>query len=275
MTFTIATWNINSVRLRLPLVVRFLSEFRPDVLCLQETRCPDGAFPESSLRKLGYGHIVKRGQGGHHGVAIISRVPLDGASSRDFCRKDDARHIAAMVTPPGWRRRQPLTIHNFYVPAGGDEPDPETNHKFAHKLAFLDEMCSWFGNGADHGDAMVLAGDLNVAPLENDVWSHRKLLRVVSHTPIEVDRMHALRRSRDWIDAGRLHVPESEKVFTWWSYRARDWEAADKGRRLDHIWLSEGLGSGCLSAVVAKPVRGWMRPSDHAPVIARLDLEGC
>ncbi len=265
MPLKIATWNINSVRLRIDLVTKLLKQEKPDVLCLQETKCPDDAFPEKALKKAGYEHIVKSGQKGYHGVAIVSRVPLEKPSVRRFCDKDDCRHVQA--TAKG------VELHNFYVPAGGDEPDPETNDKFAHKLAFLDEMAGWFGKAKQKTTAKrVLVGDLNVAPMENDVWSHKQMLKVVSHTPVEVDLLEKAITSHKWIDVPRLFVPPEEKLYSWWSYRARDWEAADRGRRLDHVWASPALEGAAKSCRTLKAARGWERPSDHAPVIAEFEV---
>ncbi len=176
MPLSIATWNINSVRLRIGLVQRLLREWRPDVLCLQETKCPDANFPRKAFREAGYRHVAIHGQKGYHGVAIVSRRPLRCVDRRRFCGKEDARHIAATVEYRG----RPITIHNFYIPAGGDEPDPHNNPKFAHKLSFVEELSSAMTALAAPGS--VLVGDLNIAPLETDVWSHKQLLRVVSAT---------------------------------------------------------------------------------------------
>ena len=139
MQLKITTWNINSVRLRIDLVAKFIKAVRPDVLCLQETKCPDDAFPLKRFKRLGYEHVAINGQKGYHGVAVLSRLPFDSSRCRDFCGKTDCRHVAVML---GERAglNDPITLHNFYVPAGGDEPDPEVNPKFAHKLSFLDEM---------------------------------------------------------------------------------------------------------------------------------------
>lgn len=265
MPLKIATWNINSVRLRIGLVTRLLAEERPDVLCLQETKCPDDAFPEKEIRKAGYEHIAKVGQKGYHGVAVLSRLPLEKVSSRQFCGKADCRHVAVSVAG--------VELHNFYVPAGGDEPDPEVNGKFAHKLDFLGEMADWFGAARGKTTApRILVGDLNVAPLENDVWSHRQMLKVVSHTPVEVDLMDRAMAAHKWIDVPRLFTPPEEKLYSWWSYRAKDWAAADRGRRLDHIWASPALDGAAIAARTLKEARGWERPSDHAPVIAEFEL---
>ncbi|HEY4921287.1 MAG TPA: exodeoxyribonuclease III [Xanthobacteraceae bacterium] len=271
MHLSISTWNINSVRLRINLVAKFIKAERPDVLCLQETKCPDDAFPRKRFARLGYTHIALNGQKGYHGVAVVSRVPFDLVDKRDFCSKTDCRHIAVTFGETAGLR-DPATVHNFYVPAGGDEPDPDVNAKFAHKLAFLDEMKreAWL-KPADKARA-ILVGDLNVAPLEHDVWSHRQMLKVVSHTPVECERLTAAQKSGGWFDTMRAFVPEPAKLYTWWSYRAADWAAADRGRRLDHIWVSPELADRVSSLKIRREARGWERPSDHVPVTARVEL---
>lgn len=267
---TIATWNINSVRLRIEHVLRFLREEAPDILCLQETKCPDDRFPSAPFADAGYPHVEMFGQKGYHGVATVSRLRLDGRASRDFCGRGDARHLA--VTTTGGGAFAPVTVHNFYVPAGGDEPDPDTNPKFAHKLQFLDELKECFSNGALAAtDRHVLVGDLNVAPHENDVWSHKQLLRVVSHTPIEVEKLSLAQASARWTDVVRQHIPVERKQFTWWSYRSPNWRASNRGRRLDHIWSSPALEGRSRAVTVLEAARDWQRPSDHVPVIAAFD----
>lgn len=261
----ITTWNINSVRLRMPLVAHFLKTQAPDILCLQETKCRDAEFPMKDFQALGYKHVEINGQKGYHGVAVVSKSPLRLVEKRDFCEKGDARHIAVEVDAKGG----PITLHNFYVPAGGDEPDVEINPKFAHKLGFLDEMKSWGEKGAAKG-RVALVGDLNIAPLEHDVWSHKALLKVVSHTPIEVEKLADVVRAGKWVDAMRHFVPADEKLFTWWSYRAADWAASNRGRRLDHILVSEALGGALKRLDVLTEARGWERPSDHVPVTIEL-----
>jgi exodeoxyribonuclease-3 len=267
-TLKIATWNINSVRLRINLVEDLLAAEKPDVLCLQEIKCVNDAFPLKAIQKAGYPHVAINGQKGYHGVAIASRIPFKSTSSREFCGKGDARHLAVDLDLPGG-----MTVHNFYVPAGGDEPDPEINEKFAHKLAFMREMADWFGGLKKKSqNRMILVGDLNVAPLEHDVWSHKQLLKIVSHTPVEVDLMNEVIASHDWVDVMRRFVPPEEKLYSWWSYRAKDWRAADRGRRLDHIWVTPALADMPRSMQVLKEARGWERASDHVPVVASLAL---
>jgi exodeoxyribonuclease-3 len=262
----LATWNINSVRLRLNLVTRFLRSHQPDVLCLQETKVVDGLFPARRLKELGYVHQAIRGQKGYHGVAILSRLPFARIDTQDFCGKQDCRHIQVAF-------ENGLELHDFYVPAGGDIPDPAANPKFAHKLDFLREMSRGFeARAAERHQPVVLVGDLNVAPLEHDVWSHKQLLKVVSHTPAEVDLLNAAKAAFDWIDVTREFVPPDEKIYSWWSYRAQNWQAADKGRRLDHIWVSPGLRGAVRSHAILKPMRGWKRASDHVPVMAEIEI---
>jgi len=268
LKFTVATWNINSVRLRIDLVARYLAEHKPDVLCLQETKCPDANFPLGPFRAAGYPHIEICGQKGYHGVAVVSRVPFAGSSRRDFCAKGDARHLHVRLGGMA----EGLDLHNFYVPAGGDEPDPEVNVKFAHKLAFVDEMAAWAARDEAASARAILVGDLNIAPLEHDVWSHKALLNVVSHTAIEVEKLNRALDAGPWFDALRKFTPADRKLYTWWSYRSPDWSNADKGRRLDHIWVSPALERAVTSIHILREARGWARPSDHAPVKATLSL---
>lgn len=265
MSLHIATWNINSVRLRVGIVGAFLDAHQPDVLCLQEIKCPTDAFPAAAFRDRGYAHIAVNGRKGYHGVAIVSKLPFLRTGAREFCSIKDARHISATIADGSGA----FDLHNFYVPAGGDEPDPGINPKFAHKLAFLDEMRAWFSGPAANAP-MVMVGDLNVAPLEHDVWSHRQLLNVVSHTPIETRKLEDIRAAGEWVDAMRHFVPADRKLYTWWSYRAHDWEASNRGRRLDHAWVTPLLRERLRGIEVLRQARGWQRPSDHVPVILRL-----
>jgi exodeoxyribonuclease-3 len=265
MSLTVATWNINSVRLRIDLVRRFLEEQQPDVLCLQETKCPQGQFPLKPLAELGYVHLAESGQKGYHGVAVVSRLPLHRIAMQGFCGKGDCRHVSVVV-----EGRKPLVIHNFYVPAGGDEPDPGINPKFAHKLSFLQEMEDFIcGPGVPDDHHAMVVGDLNIAPHEHDVWSHKKLMKVVSHTPVETNAMKAMMARGHWVDVMRRQVPEAEKLYTWWSYRSRDWNGLDQGRRLDHVWANPALAENFAGMTVLRAARGWPQPSDHVPVIAR------
>ena len=260
--FTIATWNINSVRLREALVTRLLTEEAPDILCLQEIKTPIDKFPVEGFAALGYRYLVARGQKGYNGVAILSKLPLEDAGERDHADLGHARHVAA-------RLENGVTIHNFYVPAGGDIPDREQNEKFGQKLDFLTSMRDAFR--AEAPARAILVGDLNIAPREDDVWSHKQLLKIVSHTPIEVEHLAAAQDAGKWVDITRQDIPEG-LLYSWWSYRAKDWDAADKGRRLDHIWATPDIAGAGHGSRILRPVRGWDQPSDHVPVLASFDL---
>jgi len=266
LSLKIATWNINSVRLRMPIVLRYLESHGPDVLCLQETKCRDSEFPSSDLRAAGYEHLAINGQKGYHGVAIVSRIPLAKIEKREFCKMGDARHISASFSAG----KRDITVHNFYVPAGGDIADRELNPKFGHKLDFLGEMADWIQQAKLADTNAILVGDLNIAPLEHDVWSHKALVKVVSHTPIEVERLQKVFDAGPWVDALRTKVPADQKLYTWWSYRSPDWETANKGRRLDHMWISPDLKPALKELDILKEARGWDRPSDHVPVMISL-----
>lgn len=261
--FTLATWNINSVRLRAGLVQRLLREEAPDILCLQEVKAPVDKIPVHAFHELGYDWIVARGQKGYNGVAIISRLPLEDAGDRDYARLGHARHVAA-------RLQNGVTIHNIYVPAGGDEPDRTVNVKFGQKLDFLAEMRDAFH--ADRPARSILVGDLNVAPREDDVWSHKQMLKVVSHTPIEVEHLGAAQDAGAWVDITRRDIPQGQ-LYSWWSYRARDWAAADRGRRLDHVWATPDIAAAGHGSRILRDARGWQQPSDHVPVLASFDLK--
>jgi exodeoxyribonuclease-3 len=256
------TWNINSVRARLNIVEQLIKEYNPDVLCLQETKVQDHMFPAGFFEDMGMPHMAIRGQKSHHGVATLSKHPFESQDYIDWCDMGDARHISIKLNSG-------QVIHNFYVPAGGDEPNPEINDKFAHKLQFVDEMTEW---SKKIKDPSILVGDLNIAPYEDDVWNHKQLLKVVSHTPVETDAMLELMKAHDWVDVMREFTPLPERLYSWWSYRARDWSKADKGRRLDHVWTSQSLKANTKHMEVIRDARGWEKPSDHAPVLVDFDF---
>jgi exodeoxyribonuclease-3 len=261
----IATWNINSLRLRQSLLVRLVEALRPDVICLQETKVPDALFPADLPAAIGFPHAAWWGMKGYNGVAILSRRPLERLEwTPDWCAKGDCRHLAVSVATASG----PIELHNFYVPAGGDVPDRAANPKYAHKLDFVAEATTWFAGRLDLARC-VLVGDLNIAPLEHDVWNHRQLLKVVSHTPAETAGL-TLWLAQGFHDAVRHFVPAERKLYTWWSYRNQDWRAADRGRRLDHIWVSRDLAGGLLGTTILKDARDWPQPSDHAPVLVEL-----
>ncbi len=260
----IVTWNINSLRLRLGLLERLIAALDPDVICLQETKVPDELFPDAAPAALGYPYVARRGMKGYNGVAILSRREMVQEAAPDWCSKGDCRHLQVKVSAAGG----PIELHCFYVPAGGDVPDRSVNVKFAHKLDFLSEATAWFATNGVRPRS-VLVGDLNIAPLEHDVWSHKQLMGVVSHTPIEIAHLDAL-RATGFYDGIRHFVPESEKLYTWWSYRNRDWQLSNRGRRLDHIWVTPDLTGRLKSYEILQEARDWPQTSDHVPVLLEL-----
>ncbi|KLI64592.1 exodeoxyribonuclease III [Aurantiacibacter marinus] len=262
---SIATWNINSVRLRMPIVARFLQEEAPDVLCLQEIKCQEHQFPYEAFAELGYTHTAVHGQKGYHGVATVSRVPLTEFSRHDWQDNGEARHVGVELGGAG----KGMILENVYIPAGGDEPDREKNPKFGQKLDFFERMTRW----ADKVDRPTLiVGDFNVAPLESDVWNHKQLLKVVSHTPIEVETLQRFKDAHGWTDIGREHIRDPERYYSWWSYRSKDWRENDRGRRLDHMWASPDLAAQSTRHWLLEDARSWEKPSDHIPLITEFDL---
>ncbi len=260
----IATWNVNSIRIREGLLGKFISTHKPDVLCLQETKVEDSMFPHGIVRSLGYKHCVFSGEKSYNGVAILSKTPLKLLSTTDMNGTGQKRHIAAEL-------ENGVVIHNFYVPAGGDIPDPEQNQKFDEKLRFVEAMKDWSRQEVKATDRVVIVGDFNIAPQEHDVWSSKQLRDVVSHTPIERDSLRELQAlSGGWVDAMRALTPAEQKLYSWWSYRNRDWNASDRGRRLDHIWLTPALKDSLKSGLIVREARGFDNPSDHVPVMVTL-----
>lgn len=258
----IATWNINSVRLRIDQVLRFLAEEAPDVLCLQEIKCAEHLFPAQALAKAGYVHQAVHGQKGYHGVATVSRLPFREAGRNDWQANGEARHVGVEFVDSG------LVLENVYIPAGGDIPDRDENPKFGQKLDFLERMAVW-------ADTLyrptLIVGDFNIAPLECDVYDHKALVKVVSHTPIEIEALWRFRDAHGWVDLGRKHIPAPERNWTWWSYRTY-WQDKDRGRRLDHMWASPELAAQSRDYRFVEETRRWDQPSDHVPLVTEFAL---
>ena len=255
----VLTWNINSLRLRLPLLEQVVKACAPDIICLQETKVEDALFPLEAVKTLGFDDVAFRGMKSYNGVMIAANRSFQTHPHLNWVGQDDARHLWVSFD-------NGVELHNFYVPAGGDEPDPILNPKYQHKLQFLEEMTAWFEGNRTDSHSIILVGDLNIAPLEHDVWSHRQLMNVVSHTQPELERLQTLQNSIKFTDMMRKFVPEHEKLYSWWSYRGRDWQKSDRGRRLDHIWASGNIAKQAKNMQVLKEFRGVERPSDHAPV---------
>lgn len=265
MTIKIATWNINSIRIRLPLINQLVQEANPDIICLQEIKTVEETFPFKALEEMGYPYAYVHGQKGYHGVAIISKIELTLKDRLHILPDGGARHIS--VELPGGAE-----LHNYYIPAGGDIPDRIENPYYGFKLDYIDGIREWFAAERSKNTPMIIVGDFNVAPLEHDVWSHKQLLKIVSHTPPEVERLDKLRDDMAWLDVARHYIPEPEKLYSWWSYRNRDHTVNDRGRRLDHFWVTEPLSGNVKSCDTFTHARGWEKPSDHVPIVVEVDI---
>ncbi len=241
-------------------IAQFLRDNPADIVCMQEIKCQAHEFPHDAFRALGFEHVLVTGQKGWHGVALASKVPFEVLDAPAFCRRGEARAQAVRIGD--------VEVWNFYIPAGGDVPDRATNDKFDRKLEFYERMSRHL-TARPHDHPLLICGDLNIAPGEHDVWSHRQMLKIISHTPAEIAAFE------DFMARGRLHdpfraaYPHPEKIFTWWSYRATDFRKSNRGLRLDHILLNPGLMArvqGDIGAQIHDIVREWERPSDHAPI---------
>ena len=204
MKLRVATWNINSVRIRTDQIARFVAEHAPDVICLQEIKCRDGEFPTNAFAEMGLPHVAIKGQKGWHGVATVSRLPIEAGPVLDLCKRGEAREVCAVVAG--------VEIHNFYIPAGGDTPDRELNPKFDHKLDFFERLAARMAT-RDPKAPLLVTGDLNVAPGEHDVWNHKYMSRIVSHTPVEIEAMKTLQTSLGFVDLVREAIPRPGKAL--------------------------------------------------------------
>lgn len=265
MSIKIATWNINSVRIRLPLIQALVGEAGPDIICLQEIKTVEETFPFQAFKDMGYPYAYVHGQKGYHGVAVVSKMELKLQDRLHILPDGGARHISVDL-PQG------VELHNYYIPAGGDVPDRELNPYYGFKLDYIDGITDWFKQHRSPDKPMIMVGDFNVAPGEDDVWSHKQLLKVVSHTPPEVEVLTKMYQGMRWLDAARHFTPEPEKLYSWWSYRNRDHTTADRGRRLDHFWLTQPLAAHLKSCDTLTHARAWEKPSDHVPIVVELAL---
>jgi len=195
----------------------------------------------------------------YNGLAILSKLPFEATEIHHRVNREDCRHTMVKING--------IDIHNLYIPAGGDEPDIAINDKFKHKLDFVAEMTTWLAETYTSSDKVVILGDFNIAPHEHDVWSSKQLKNVISHTDIERDLLNKMLGSLNFTDSARHFIPIEEKSYSWWSYRNKDRHASNRGRRLDHIWVTPPLKDSLQSYTVYDEARDWEKPSDHAPII--------
>ena len=256
----IATWNVNSILARLPLVTRWLEAAQPDVLCVQETKCTDDKFPTLELKAIGYDSVIF-GQQTYNGVAIISRAgcatlqtaqrgyPFDDPSSQ-------ARLLSVDIAG--------VRIVNVYIPNG----QMVGSEKYQFKLDWLKRLREFLDASYDNSTPVLLCGDFNVAPEERDVHDPRLWQnRILFSEPEKA----ALQHVKDWgfTDTFRLHTEEGGH-YSWWDYRAGAFRR-NLGLRIDHVWVSAPLAARSKATWIDKEPRQWERPSDHAPVVAEFD----
>ncbi len=265
MALKIISWNINSVRIRIPLLQKVIEQENPDIICLQETKADDNVFPLDDLKYLGFPHIAFSGQKSYNGVAILSKHKFRKIDCLKIADSEDKRHISVELEGG-------VALHNFYVPAGGDIPDPTLNPAYDFKLRFVEHMTRWSRELKKSNRNAIILGDFNIAPLPHDVWSHKQLMNVVSHTEPEITRLNALKESYSWCDVARHFVDSEQKLYSWWSYRNRDWRKSNRGRRLDHIWVTPQLTTALRNFSILKDARDFPSPSDHVPVLLEIDL---
>jgi len=258
--FVVATYNCNSIRSRLPLVLRWLEEHRPDVLCLQETKVPDPEFPADAFREAGY-HVVFRGQKGGAGVAIASLEEPEGVSFGldDGGPPDETRLIRVTV--------RGIPIVNTYVPQGRS-PDHEM---FRYKLQWLGRLRDYFDRHFSPEEPLLWCGDFNVAPEEIDVHNP---VRLKNHVDFHPEARAALERIREWgfVDVFRKHHPNEPGQYTFWDYRVPKALERNLGWRVDHIWATWPLAEKSVDAWIDREARRMEKPSDHTFLVAEFEL---
>ena len=255
----VISWNVNSVRVRIEAIKELLEKEKPDIVCLQETKVTNSEFPNNIFEKVGF-HSYFNGIASYNGVAILTKKKPVRIQTINFCDKEDARHISLELND--------IEFISIYVPAGGDDPDPSTNEKFKHKLDFLNEMLKLLLE--KRNKKIILCGDLNIAPYEDDVWSHKSLANVVSHTETERNSLKNILHECNLTDSIRFFLNPPMNIFTWWSYRSPNFKVNNRGRRLDHIWCSELSSKDVKKARILDKFRSDERPSDHVPILIHI-----
>jgi len=259
MPLVVATWNVNSIRSRLHVLLPWLDEVGPDVVCLQETKVQDPDFPRGVVEESGY-RAIFRGEKAYNGVAILSKRPIELACSGfdDGGPADEARLIVGEVDG--------VTIVNTYVPQGR-APDHEM---FAYKLEWFARLRAFFEAHFSSEDPLLWVGDLNVAPEAIDVWDPKRLAGHVCFNPQVTEALENV-RSWGWVDVFRKHVPDAGQ-YTYYDYRTNEGVAEGKGWRVDHVHATRPLADQSTKASIDLEPRRAPRPSDHAPMLVEFDL---
>jgi exodeoxyribonuclease III len=258
----VATWNINSIKQRMDNLAAWLAERQPDVVCLQETKCVDEAFPREPLEALGY-NVAVHGQKGFNGVAVLSKSPLDEVTARLPGDDSDphARFLEVVVSTP----RGAVRIASLYLPNG----NPPDSDKYSYKISWMDRLIHYTSERLQLEEPLVLAGDFNVIPTPRDARYPERWTGDALFLPRTREKFRAL-CNLGLIDAIRAGS-EGPGPFTFWDYQAGAWQKND-GIRIDHLLLSPQAADRLISAGVDKHVRAWEKPSDHVPVWVDLAL---
>jgi exodeoxyribonuclease-3 len=274
----IISYNINSLRKRINLLQELITDFEPEIICLQEIKISHQKdFPFEFFENLGFKNLKFRlslkGQGG---VLIASKnIELIDENSfnfmfdqdeKEFFESNSHRHISVKFS---WNEMI-FRLHNFYVPSGGsgEEENDLLNPKFLDKLKFFKSMVAFFER--NKSDGQIIVGDLNIAPFENDVFNHKMLLKVISHTEQETQLFRDLLEKGEFDDLCRIFHQHSEKIFSWWSYRSKDFQKNNRGRRLDHVLTSKNISAYVKNFRILSEYRKKDSPSDHSPVMIEL-----
>lgn len=250
----IATWNVNSIKVRLPQLSSWLEKAAPDVVCLQEIKCETGAFPFDELGELGY-EAAAYGQKTYNGVAILSKLPLENIVEGFPGEEGQARLIEATING--------VTVLSCYAPNG----QSIGSDKFAYKLRFYAALRKHLDGLGKATMPLVIAGDFNIAPDERDVYDPKKCANDIGFHP---DELKALKQFTDWglVDSFRLHE-KGAGHYSWWDYRSG--YDNNEGMRIDQVWISKGLEKACTGARIDIAPRKLEKPSDHTPVLCELD----
>lgn len=258
----IATWNVNSIKQRIENLVDWLSDRRPDVVCLQETKCVDEAFPREPLEALGY-NLAIHGQKTFNGVAILSKMPFDEVTARlpGDDADDHARFLEAVISVDGGV----LRIASLYLPNG----NPPNSDKYNYKLKWMSRLRAYAAHRLSLEEPLILAGDYNVIPTENDVYDPAAWVGDALFLPATRAEFRAL-LNLGLIDAVRA-ASDDPGLYSFWDYQAGAWQR-NKGLRIDHLLLSAQAADRLMAVGIDKYMRGRERPSDHVPVWAELAL---
>ena len=253
----IATWNVNSILARMPLVLRWLDDVKPDVVCMQETKCTDDKFPTLVFQERGY-QCQLFGQQSYNGVAILSRCACE-TTHRGYPGDDETAQSRLITSTV-----EGIQMVNVYIPNG----QAVGSDKYEMKLGWMRRLREFFDQNYDPSTPVLLCGDFNVAPEERDVHDVRLWQGRIMFS--EQERA-SLQHIKDWgfTDAFRLHTEEGGK-FTWWDYRAGMFRR-NMGLRIDHVWITEPLVSRSVRTWIDMEPRTWEKPSDHAPMIAEIN----